>query len=121
VTADAMVSSIEPDSGAADGPARSTGDGGPLTIPGRPWIEPCDPSWTRAQCCMHYCTCMMKNCASRLPAMCVETCSAPGNTWNLKCRVEQCFEALNPGSPQDKGSHCGHAVEKPLKCQGIIP
>jgi len=70
---------------------------------------------------MHYCTCMMKNCASRLPAMCVETCSAPGNTWNLKCRVEQCFEALNPGSPQDKGSHCGHAVEKPLKCQGIIP
>jgi len=44
-----------------------------------------------------------------------------GNTWNLKCRVEQCFEALNPGSPQDKGSHCGHAVEKPLKCQGIIP
>jgi hypothetical protein len=64
---------------------------------------------------------MMTNCAAQTPTNCVATCSAPGNTWNLKCRVEQCFEALNPKYPADKGSHCGHAVEKPPKCQGIIP
>jgi hypothetical protein len=51
----------------------------------------------------------------------VATCSSPGNNWNLKCRVEQCFEALDPKYPMDKASHCGHAVEKPPKCQGIIP
>ncbi len=31
------------------------------------------------------------------------------------------FEALDPKYPADKASHCGHAVEKPPKCQGIIP
>jgi hypothetical protein len=101
----------------------SAGDGGGGDVFNilKPWIEPCDPTWTPAMCCMHYCNCMMKNCADRAPANCVATCTAPGNNWNLKCRVEQCFEALNPRAPQDKGSHCGHAVEKPLKCQGIIP
>jgi hypothetical protein len=86
-----------------------------------PWVIPCQADWTRAQCCMHYCTCMTTNCPSTAPANCVAACSAPGNTWNLKCRVEQCFEALDPKYPMDKASHCGHAVEKPPKCQGIIP
>jgi hypothetical protein len=97
----------------------SVGDGG--GIPGHEWVIPCQADWPRAQCCMHYCTCMMTNCAGQAPANCVATCSAPGNNWNLKCRVEQCFEALDPKYPMDKASHCGHAVEKPPKCQGIIP
>jgi hypothetical protein len=112
---DAAVDAAQ--SSAADA---STGDlGGTLAT--HPWVIPCQADWTRAQCCMHYCTCMMTNCASTLPANCVATCSAPGNNWNLKCRVEQCFEALDPKYPMDKASHCGHAVEKPPKCQGIIP
>jgi hypothetical protein len=84
-------------------------------------VIPCQADWTRAQCCMHYCTCMATNCPATAPANCVATCSAPGNNWNLRCRVEQCFEALDPKYPMDKASHCGHAVEKPPKCQGIIP
>jgi hypothetical protein len=91
------------------------------TLAAHPWVIPCQADWTREQCCMHYCTCMMTNCPTTLPANCVTTCAAPGNKWNLKCRVEQCFEGLNPKYPMDKGSHCGHAVEKPPKCQGIIP
>jgi len=100
--------------------SRPSGDlGGTLAT--HPWVIPCQADWTRAQCCMHYCMCMTTNCPSTAPANCVTTCSAPGNNWNLKCRVEQCFEALDPKYPMDKASHCGHAVEKPPKCQGIIP
>jgi hypothetical protein len=101
-------------------PDASAGDLGG-TLAAHPWVIPCQADWTRAQCCMHYCTCMTTNCPSTAPANCVATCSAAGNNWNLKCRVEQCFEALDPKYPMDKASHCGHAVEKPPKCQGIIP
>jgi hypothetical protein len=103
--------------GGADASTRELGG----TLATHPWVIPCEPEWTREKCCMHYCTCMTTNCPSTAPANCVATCSAPDNKWNLKCRVEQCFEALNPKYPADKGSHCGHAVEKPPKCQGIIP
>lgn len=85
------------------------------------WVLACPPSATRQECCMHYCSCMATNCAATAPTACVETCAAPDNQWNLKCRVEQCFEALNPNHPEDRASHCGHALEKPAKCQGIIP
>jgi len=104
---------------AADGPASATTDG-PQGIPGHEWVLPCLPQWTRDQCCMHYCTCMMTNCASRAPANCLATCTAPGNNWNLKCKVEQCFESLDPRYPMDHNSHCGHATEA-AHCQGIIP
>jgi hypothetical protein len=104
---------------AADGPASATTDG-PRGIPGHEWVLPCLPEWTRDQCCMHYCTCMMTNCASRAPANCLATCTAPGNNWNLKCKVEQCFESLDPRYPMDHNSHCGHATEA-AHCQGIIP
>jgi hypothetical protein len=63
---------------------------------------------------------MTTNCAARAPANCLATCTSPGNNWNLKCRVEQCFESLDPRYPMDKGSHCGHAIEA-AHCQGIIP
>jgi hypothetical protein len=115
--ADQPDAAIDASSGAADGSTRELGG----TLATHPWVIPCEPEWTRAQCCMHYCTCMTTTCAGQAPANCVATCSAPDNKWNLKCRVEQCFEALNPKYPADKGSHCGHAVEKPPKCQGIIP
>jgi hypothetical protein len=104
---------------AADGPASASTDG-PRGIPGHEWVLPCLPEWTRDQCCMHYCTCMMTNCASRAPANCLATCTAPGNNWNLKCKVEQCFESLDPRYPMDHNSHCGHATEA-AHCQGIIP
>jgi hypothetical protein len=103
--------------GKQDGPSGDLGG----TLATHPWVIPCQADWTRAQCCMHYCMCMTTNCPSTAPANCVATCSSPGNNWNLKCRVEQCFEALDPKYPMDKASHCGHAVEKPPKCQGIIP
>ena len=77
----------------ASGGSGTVGDGG---IPGHEWVIPRQPDWTRAQCCMHYYACMMANCPATAPANCVTTCSAPDNKWNLKCRVEQCFEALNP-------------------------
>jgi len=109
---------VVPDA-AADAAATSTGDGGG-GIPGHEWVLPCHPDWTRDQCCMHYCTCMMTNCASRAPANCLATCTAPGNNWNLKCKVEQCFESLDPRYPMDHNSHCGHATEA-AHCQGIIP
>jgi hypothetical protein len=80
----------------------------------------CGKDWTREQCCAHYCTCMTKNCAAQTPNDCVATCVAT-KTWKLDCRVEQCFETLNPKYPMDAKSHCGHAVEKPLKCQGLVP
>jgi hypothetical protein len=87
---------------------------------GRPWLMLCGKDWTREQCCAHYCTCMMKNCTAQTPTDCVATCVAT-KTWKLDCRVEQCFETLNPKYPMDAKSHCGHAVEKPLKCQGLVP
>jgi hypothetical protein len=87
---------------------------------GRPWLVLCGKDWPREQCCAHYCTCMMKNCAAQTPNDCVATCVAT-KTWKLDCRVEQCFETLNPKYPMDAKSHCGHAVEKPLKCQGLVP
>ena len=100
-----------------DAPIVSSDGGG---IPGHEWVIPCQGGWSREQCCMHYCTCMMQNCAAKAPGNCLTTCTAPGNDWNLKCRVEQCFESLDPRFPMDKGSHCGHAIEK-AHCQGIIP
>jgi hypothetical protein len=102
----------------SDGPTVVTTDGG--GIPGHEWVIPCDPKWTKEQCCAHYCTCMTTNCPDRAPANCMATCTSPGNNWNLKCKVEQCFESLDPRYPMDKGSHCGHATEA-AHCQGIIP
>jgi hypothetical protein len=112
-------------SGGASGMAGSAGatpDAAPpiATDGGRPWLMLCGKDWSREQCCMHYCTCMMKNCAAQTPNDCVATCVAT-KTWKLDCRVEQCFETLNPKYPMDAKSHCGHAVEKPLKCQGLVP
>jgi hypothetical protein len=101
----------------ADSGAAITDGGG---IPGHEWVIPCAADWTKEQCCAHYCTCMASNCPARAPANCMTTCTAPGNNWNLKCKVEQCFESLDPRYPMDKGSHCGHATE-PAHCQGIIP
>ena len=119
------------DGGTPTGGVPGTGTGGTTgavpdasapvaTDGGRPWLMLCGKDWPREQCCAHYCTCMMKNCAAQTPNDCVATCVAT-KTWKLDCRVEQCFETLNPKYPMDAKSHCGHAVEKPLKCQGLVP
>ena len=115
--ASADVPARRPD---ASADASSTGGTDLAGIPGHEWVIPCQPGWSRDQCCMHYCTCMTTNCPARAPANCLATCTAPGNNWNLKCKVEQCFESLDPRYPMDKNSHCGHATE-PAHCQGIIP
>lgn len=114
--------------GTDGGPISDARDAGNKDLGGKlathPWVIPCDPSWSLAQCCMHYCTCMMTNCPTTIPKNCQETCTTPKNGWNLKCRVEQCFQSLNPNYPQDHGSHCGHAAATPAygaKCEGIIP
>jgi hypothetical protein len=108
-------------SGSGGAPAAAS-DAAPsvATDGGRPWLMPCPKDWTREQCCMHYCGCMMKNCAAQTPANCQATCVAT-TTWKLDCRVEQCFESLNPNYPMDGPSHCKHAVEQPLKCQNLQP
>jgi hypothetical protein len=87
---------------------------------GRYWLSPCQAGWTRDQCCTHYCGCMATNCAAQLPADCQNAC-VTAQTWKLDCRVEQCFESLNPNVPQDAVSHCKHAIEKPTKCQNLQP
>jgi hypothetical protein len=109
---DAPVVVAAPDAGASPSDAVTVTDG-------RYWLHWCQPEWPKAQCCAFYCDCMKTTCPGTLPASCQTACES-GN-WNLKCRVEQCFEANNPGYPMDKGSHCGHAVEKPPKCQGLTP
>jgi hypothetical protein len=108
--------------GGSGGAGRTGGSagGGSGTGKARPWLEPCKPEWTQAQCCTHYCECMAKSCPKQTPADCMNTC-VNTKTWNLRCRVEQCFESRNPKYPADGPSHCGHAVEKPPKCQNLVP
>jgi hypothetical protein len=120
VVSDASSASVAPDGAPTSSDAAVSVDGLPAGIPGHEWVIPCDPSWSKAQCCAHYCGCMARNCADREPKDCMATCTAPGNNWNLKCKVEQCFESLDPRFPMDHGSHCGHATEA-AHCQGIIP
>jgi hypothetical protein len=63
---------------------------------------------------------MATHCAAQEPKDCQATCVA-AKTWRLDCRVEQCFESLDPCCPKDAVTHCKHAIEQPLKCQGLKP
>jgi hypothetical protein len=126
-TPDAAAPVVTPDApvAAPDAPLSTPADAGAaptdavVVTDGRYWLQWCQADWPKAQCCAFYCSCMQTTCPGTLPASCQTACE--GGNWNLKCRVEQCFEARNPNVPQDKGSHCGHAVEKPPKCQGLTP
>jgi hypothetical protein len=116
---DASVEAEAPDVGALP-PEGGHDAGADATEAGRYWLSPCAKDWTREMCCEHYCGCMMANCAAELPADCQNAC-VTATTWKLDCRVEQCFESLNPHVPQDALSHCKHAIEKPTKCQNLQP
>ena len=114
---------------ASDGPAPSSGDAGggdtvlvlddPSTWPGgaynKPFIVACPDGASRTACCQHYCGCMMKNCGSvssvKLPKDCMAACVAPDavKNWDLRCRVYNCFESLNPLAQKDHVAHCEHA------------
>jgi hypothetical protein len=82
---------------------------------GKPFIVACPDGASRTACCQHYCGCMAKNCGNvssvRLPADCMAACVAPDAVkgWDLRCRVYNCFESLNPLAQKDRVAHCEHA------------
>ena len=111
-----------------DGPAAAAADAGgdtlivlddPSTWPGgaygKPFIIACPDGAPRAACCQHYCACMATNCGTvssvRLPKDCMAACVAPDavQSWDLRCRVYNCFESLNPLAQKDHVAHCEHA------------
>jgi hypothetical protein len=100
----------------ADGSAGA--DGGPIdpndpkTWPGgafaKPFIVLCPDGAPKAACCMHYCSCMMTNCSMQIPADCLNACMG-NQKWDMRCRVYNCFESLNPLAQKDHQAHCEHA------------
>jgi hypothetical protein len=121
-----------PNDGAADvplaldavAPPDAAGDGllvldDPATWPGgaygKDFIVACPDGASRTACCQHYCSCMMKNCGAvssvRLPKDCMAACVSPEAVtgWDLRCRVYNCFESLNPLAQKDHVAHCEHA------------
>jgi hypothetical protein len=95
---------------AADGAPVDLND--PSTWPGgafaKPFIRLCPDGASKANCCMHYCTCMMTNCSKQIPADCLSACMA-SDKWDMRCRVYNCFESLNPLAQKDHTAHCEHA------------
>jgi hypothetical protein len=91
----------------------------PSTWPGgaynKPFIIACPDGAPRVACCEHYCGCMAKNCGTvgsvKLPKDCMAACVAPEavKNWDLRCRVYNCFESLNPLAQKDHVAHCEHA------------
>jgi hypothetical protein len=87
----------------------------PKTWPGgafnKAFIIECPPGAPREACCLHYCTCMAANCMRQTPADCMAACVSPAGVarWDLRCRVYNCFESLNPLATKDHQAHCEHA------------
>jgi hypothetical protein len=87
----------------------------PTTWPGgafgKAFIIACPEGAPRAACCAHYCGCMMKNCGGQTPSDCMTACLSPTGVqkWDLRCRVYNCFESLNPLAQKDHTAHCEHA------------
>jgi hypothetical protein len=127
---DGAAADVAPDAftAAGDGPAiaplDAPGDAvivldDPSTWPGgayaKPFIVACPDGASRTACCQHYCACMTKNCGSvssvRLPKDCMAACVSADavKTWDLRCRVYNCFESLNPLAQKDHVAHCEHA------------
>jgi hypothetical protein len=122
--ADAAADVVEPDAPASDASATSDDTAGadtavalgdPKTWPGgaysKPFIIECPPGAPREACCLHYCTCMSTNCMRQAPADCMAACVSPNGVakWDLRCRVYNCFESLNPLATKDHTAHCEHA------------
>jgi hypothetical protein len=111
----------------SDGPPSAADAGGdslivlddPSTWPGgaynKPFIVACPEGASRAACCQHYCACMATNCGAvssvKLPKDCMAACVSPDavQSWDLRCRVYNCFESLNPLAQKDHVAHCEHA------------
>ena len=91
----------------------------PATWPGgaygKAFIIACPDGASRTACCAHYCGCMSKICGNvgsvKLPKDCMGACLAPDavSGWDLRCRVYNCFESLNPLAQKDRVAHCEHA------------
>jgi hypothetical protein len=104
--------------GAATDAGAGGGDGGPVdpndpkTWPGgafaKPFIVLCPDGAPKAACCMHYCSCMMTNCSKQIPSDCLNACMG-NEKWDMRCRVYNCFESLNPLAQKDHQAHCEHA------------
>jgi hypothetical protein len=110
--------------GSADRPVDDAGAGDlllddPTTWPGgaygKDFIVACPEGASRMACCQHYCGCMAKNCGNvasvKLPKDCMAACLSPEavQSWDLRCRVYNCFESLNPLAQKDRVAHCEHA------------
>ena len=125
-TADGSASSTADGSpmSSTDDATTGHGDGGivlddPSTWPGgaynKPFIIACPDGAPRVACCQHYCACMAKNCGTvgsvKLPKDCMAACVGADavKNWDLRCRVYNCFESLNPLAQKDHVAHCEHA------------
>jgi hypothetical protein len=99
-----------PDADPGDGAPFDPND--PSTWPGgafsKPFIKLCPEGASKANCCLHYCTCMMTYCSKQIPADCMSACLA-SDKWDMRCRVYNCFESLNPNAQKDHQAHCEHA------------
>jgi hypothetical protein len=120
LVADAMMMSLPDAASGGDGAAPATGDGGktlvlsdPSTWPGgaymKDFIIACPDGAPHEACCAHYCGCMMTNCGKQIPQDCMNACMAGVSRWDMKCRVYNCFESLNPLAAKDHQAHCEHA------------
>jgi hypothetical protein len=98
--------------GADGGPNDPIDPNDPKTWPGgafaKPFIVLCPDGAPKAACCMHYCSCMMTNCSKQIPADCLNACMG-NQKWDMRCRVYNCFESLNPLAQKDHQAHCEHA------------
>jgi hypothetical protein len=110
----AVDAPVSADTGNSDVPPTSAEDARP---DGMYWQVYCptDAGESRTECCASYCSCMVRNCASELPADCMNACVTVKN-WDLACRIHHCYLSISPNSPQDHDSHCGHANGKNGKC-----
>lgn len=99
----------------SDGGAGPLVLGDPATWPGgaymKDFIIACPDGAPREACCAHYCKCMATNCDKQTPQDCMAACVSPAGVskWDLKCRVYNCFESLNPAAQKDHQAHCEHA------------
>ena len=120
---------VDAPSGGAGGGDASSGDVSASDVPialddpatwpggayGKPFIIACPDGASRTACCAHYCGCMSKICGNvgsvKLPKDCMAACIAPDAVqgWDLRCRVYNCFESLNPLAQKDRVAHCEHA------------
>jgi hypothetical protein len=103
--------------------ATSPQDSGQMSGDAGNWKLVCPNSMPPMTCCTMYCGCMQQRCAMEIQGGfpggkdCMTWCLTVGPTLNrgpvstgIQFLVCECSEAGNPAVPQDRHSHCGHAL-----------